>query len=241
VPDLLVLGSALLTGLLGSLHCAAMCGGIATGFSVSATRGGAWEALQPNLGRLGGYALAGAVAGGLGHGIVSAAASPALALTLRAAVGALLILMALRLVDRSGRLAFLEAPTRSAFGLLRPLYRHVLPANTPARRVAAGVLWGWLPCGLSASVLAIAWLQVSATHGAMTMLAFGIGGLPVMTSLTWSGARLGQRLQRSRWRQVLAVVVLISGVVTIAAPWLAQVPGVHGVLNAVGCRSIAVS
>ena len=31
-PDWLVLGSALLAGLLGGVHCAAMCGGIATAF-----------------------------------------------------------------------------------------------------------------------------------------------------------------------------------------------------------------
>ena len=51
--DLLVLGAALLTGLLGGAHCVAMCGGIATGFSVH-SRG--WlAALQPNLGRMAGY------------------------------------------------------------------------------------------------------------------------------------------------------------------------------------------
>ena len=32
--DLLVLGAALLTGLLGGAHCVAMCGGIATGISL---------------------------------------------------------------------------------------------------------------------------------------------------------------------------------------------------------------
>ena len=55
--DGLVLGGALLSGLLGGAHCASMCGGIATGFSTR-QRGGWWIALQPNLGRIGGYALA---------------------------------------------------------------------------------------------------------------------------------------------------------------------------------------
>ena len=33
MPDWLVLGAALTSGLLGGVHCAAMCGGIATGLS----------------------------------------------------------------------------------------------------------------------------------------------------------------------------------------------------------------
>ncbi len=85
--DLLVLGSALLSGLMGSAHCAAMCGGIATGFAVPSTRSGWIHALQPNLGRVLGYMLAGALAGGVGHGIVTLAAARPLAQGLRAAVG----------------------------------------------------------------------------------------------------------------------------------------------------------
>ena len=53
------------------------------------------------------------------------------------------------------------------------------------------MLWGWLPCGLSATVLLAAWLQASAVHGALLMLAFGAGTLPAMVPLTWSGARIG--------------------------------------------------
>ena len=54
--DLLVLGAALLTGLLGGAHCAAMCGGIATSLSTG-QRDGLWMAALPNLGRVLGYAL----------------------------------------------------------------------------------------------------------------------------------------------------------------------------------------
>ena len=57
--DWLVLSGALLTGLLGGAHCAAMCGGIATGLSVG-QRSGWWIAAQPNLGRIAGYTIAGA-------------------------------------------------------------------------------------------------------------------------------------------------------------------------------------
>jgi hypothetical protein len=72
----------------------------------------------------------------------------------------------------------------------------------------------------------------------MTMLAFGIGTLPVMVPLTWSGARLGQWLQRSALRTTAGLIVLLAGVLTLAAPWLTRVPAVHAVLTSLGCRSL---
>lgn len=237
--DWLVLGGALLSGLLGGAHCAAMCGGIATSLSVQ-QRGGWWVALQPNLGRVLGYVLVGAIVGGFGHVLLGFARTPALGIALRAAVGIVLIIVALRLLDRHGRLRFLGAPGGRMWQWLRPLQRRFLPANTAGKRVALGLLWGWLPCGLSTTLLAAAWLQASAAHGALTMAAFGLGTLPVMLPLTWAGARLGQHLQRSGWRTVAGAVVLGSGVITLAAPWLAHAPALHGMLEALGCRSLPV-
>ena len=68
------------------------------------------------------------------------------------------------------------------------------------------------------------------------MLAFGLGTLPVMLPLTWAGARLGQRLQRGSWRMAFASVLMICGVLTVAAPWLLHVPVMRGVLLALGCQ-----
>jgi len=236
--DALVLGGALLSGLLGGAHCAAMCGGIATGLSV-AQRGGWWVALQPNLGRVLGYTIAGALVGAFGHGLLGVARLPALTTAVRAAVGIVLIVAALRLLDARGRFAFLTLPGHRLWQWLRPLQSRWLPANTAGKRIALGLLWGWMPCGLSTTLLAAAWLQASALHGAATMAAFGLGTLPVMLPLTWSGARLGQRLQRGGWRTAFGLLVLASGTLTLAAPWLVHASALHGVLAALGCRSLA--
>lgn len=237
--DGLVIGAALLSGLLGGAHCAAMCGGIATGLSVG-QRGGWWQALQPNLGRIAGYALAGAIVGGIGHGLLDLARVPQLAIALRAAVGVVLVVAALRLLDRRGRLAFLGTPGARLWRWLRPLQRRLLPADTTGKRIALGLLWGWMPCGLSTTLLAAAWLQGSAVHGATTMAAFGLGTLPVMLPLTWAGARVAQRLQRGGWHTVLGLCVLGAGLLTVAAPLLVHAPGATGVLAALGCRSLPV-
>ncbi|MGO1892347.1 MAG: sulfite exporter TauE/SafE family protein [Luteimonas sp.] len=233
--DWLAMGAALLTGLMGGVHCAAMCGGIATGFSAMGGSRGWWTAMQPNLGRVGGYVLAGAVAGGIGGGILAAARSPWLAVGARMLVGVVLVVAALRLLDRSGRLSVLGRPGTALWQRLRALQRPLLPANTAARRITLGVLWGWMPCGLSTTMLAAAWLQADARNGALTMAAFGLGTLPLMVSLTWSGARVGRWLQKPGLRLFAGLLVLAAGLLTLASPWLMQVPALHGILTALGC------
>ena len=234
--DWLTLGAAALTGLLGGAHCAAMCGGIATGFSALSGRGGWWRAVQPNLGRVLGYVLAGALVGGIGHGLLDLARMQWLTLAMRAAVGLVLVVAALRLLGVGRTLGFKAMPGARLWSWLRPVQRRVLlSADGPGKRIALGMLWGWMPCGLSTTLLAAAWLQASALNGALTMAAFGLGTLPLMLPLTWSGARLGQRLLRGRWRNAAAALVLVAGVVTLASPWLMQHPALHGVLATLGC------
>ncbi len=235
--DLLVLGAALLTGLLGGAHCVAMCGGIATSLPLGSRSW--WAAAQPNLGRVGGYVLAGAIVGGIGGGLLGVVRVPWLGMAMRAAVGIVLIIAGVRILDRTHRLPrFFGGPGNRLWRVLQPLRRRLLPADTLPKRIGIGMLWGWMPCGLSSTLLAAAWMQASAAHGALTMAAFGLGTLPVMIPLTWAGARLGQRLQRGHFRIVAGALVISAGLLTVAAPWLMQHPAIHEVLEALGCRSL---
>lgn len=236
--DWLTLGAAALTGLMGGVHCAAMCGGIATGFSAMGPRASWKFAVEPNLGRVLGYVLAGAAVGLLGRGFVEVARIDGLAVALRAAVGVVLVFAGLRMLDRNGRLGFLGKPGATLWGVLRPLQRGLLPADNSGKRIALGMLWGWMPCGLSTTLLAAAWLQGDAVNGALTMAAFGLGTLPVMLPLTWSGVRIGQRLQQRAFRTAAATLIVAAGLLTISAPWLMRVPALHGVLAALGCQPL---
>lgn len=239
--DWIVVSGALLSGLLGSAHCVLMCSGIATSINAGQARPSFWMALQPNLGRVAGYTLAGAAVGALGGGLLQLARAPELALTLRALVGVVLIIVALRMLDTRGRLGYLRSPGGMFWHWLQPLQKQLVPADTVPKRLALGLLWGWLPCGLSTTLLTAAWLQGNAWHGALTMAAFGAGTCVVMVPLTWAGARVAQGLQRGRGKQLAALGLLLLGVLTLAAPWLAQAPAVHGVLEALGCRTLPVA
>lgn len=236
--DWLPVGAALLAGLTGGVHCAAMCGGIATGFSaMNANATQRWRAaLEPNLGRIVGYSVAGAIAGGIGGGILQLARSQWLSFGLRMAVGVVLVIVALRMFGVGGPLKLTQRPGTALWQRLRPVQQRLIPADTTAKRLGLGVLWGWLPCGLSTSMLAAAWLQADARNGALTMAAFGLGTLPVMLPLTWAGARIMNRLNQGAWRKAAATLVLLAGSITLAAPWLMQVPALHGPLAALGCQ-----
>lgn len=236
--DWLTPGAALLTGLMGGVHCAAMCGGVATGFSAMGPRASWKYAVEPNLGRVLGYVLAGAAVGLFGRGLVDLAGIDGLAAALRGAVGVVLVFVGLRMLDRGGRLEALGRPGAALWRVLRPMQRRLLPADSSGKRIALGMLWGWMPCGLSTTLLAAAWLQGDMRNGALTMAAFGLGTLPVMLPLTWSGARIGRRLQQGHVRHAAAGLIAGAGIVTIAAPWLMQVTALHGVLAALGCAPL---
>ncbi len=235
--DFLVLSAAFLTGISGGLHCSVMCGGIATSLSAK-SQGPAWaNALALNLGRVGSYTLAGLLAGTLGTAFVGIVRKPELALGLRSLMGLFLMLIALRLLFPR-KLAFALPGNGLIWRLVSSLQRH-LPSAHPWRALGLGALWGWLPCGLSTSMLLAAWLEASPLHSSLLMLAFGLGTLPLMTAVSFSGARFSGILSNNGLRITLAVSVLLAGAITAAAPWLMQVPVLHGWLTLLGCRSLA--
>lgn len=240
--DLLVLGAAFATGLLGSVHCLVMCGGVATGLAAGTGAGpgraSARAAFSLNVGRVLGYALAGALVAGFGAGLVTLVDAGQVIWMLRLAVGAVLVLIGLRLLGGPDRLRGLGRVGRVVWQRVQPLTGHLLPANTVPRQLALGALWGWLPCGLSWSLLLAALFTVDAVHGALTMAAFGLGTLPAMVPMTWGSAGLARRLAGRRTRVALGLLVLGAGALTLAAPWLARIPAAHAVLARLGCATL---
>jgi sulfite exporter TauE/SafE len=61
---------------------------------------------------------------------------------------------------------------------IRPLAARLLPARSLPQAYAAGLAWGWLPCGLVYGALAAAVFAGGAAQGAVAMAAFGAGTLP---------------------------------------------------------------
>lgn len=217
-------------GLLGSVHCAGMCGGIVGALSVApaigrpvpiAVRAAAppaplVNALAYNTGRIGSYMLAGALAGGLAQGAHALAKLPALQAGAYWLANLMLAALGLYLMDAWRGLARLEQGGQFVWRAVKPLLRRIGPLDGPGRMLVAGGVWGWLPCGMVYSVLVTAMLSGSAADGALVMLAFGLGTLPMLLSLGMLGARLRGWLRSPRMRLACGVLVLGFGLLGLA-------------------------
>jgi len=218
-----------LVGLLGSVHCAGMCGGIVAALSVPlqarafpvpvrTVNAYSWEwpaaashVVAYNAGRLASYATAGALAGGLAGGLQRVAGLPQLQLGALYAANLMLLALGLYLLDAWRGLAWLERGGRVLWRRVSPLLTKIGPFDSPGRLFAAGALWGWLPCGMVYSVLVTAMLSGSALGGAAVMLAFGLGTLPMLAAIGMAGVRLRTVLRLSRVRAACGLLVLSFG------------------------------
>ena len=66
---------------------------------------------------------------------------------------------------------------------IEPLAKKFIPIRSISHALIAGILWGWLPCGLVYSALFLAMSANSISQGALIMWSFGIGTLPVLLGL----------------------------------------------------------
>jgi len=235
--DLILLSAAFLTGLLGSTHCVLMCGGIATALPAQVKKNPFNNPMVLDASRVLAYTLAGLVVGSLSTGVIQLLPIATLSMIARAAVGIVLLLVAIRLLDTKAKFAWLNKPNQWLWRLIQPLQKQ-LPTHPGLRMLSQGFLWGFLPCGLSGTMLIAAWLSASPLQAGLIMLCFGLGTMPAMTALSWSGVRLSSVLIKPKNRMIGSVAIAGAGLVTVLAPWLSAVPLLHSGLTALGCSSI---
>lgn len=211
-----IFGAVFLTGLLGGVHCAGMCGGIVTALSGAAGSSRLPLHLGYNFARVTSYAIAGAFAGMLGSlGLLLDGVLP-VQLTLYVLANAMLIALGLYLTGMSHVATFLERLGMGLWRRLQPLTRRFLPADTLPRALGLGLLWGWLPCGLVYGILATALLSGDALDGAAIMAAFGLGTIPNLLLAGFAMRRIGARLQARPVRLAAGTLVLGFGVYGLA-------------------------
>jgi sulfite exporter TauE/SafE len=192
----LLLG-AFVAGLAGSPHCVLMCGPFASACAGSGPGLSAYHA-----GRLTGYALLGAVAGAAGAALPGPPWLPSLL------AAAFLIWFA------AGLAGLVPEPRLILPGLVRS-GRLLQEGRGVASRYAFGIVNGFLPCGLVYAALTLPAALAAPIPGAVAMLAFGLGTVPLL-----SAAALGLRRSTPAGlaaRRLLAVVILAVGLWSIGA------------------------
>ncbi len=219
-PDIVIILTAFFLGLLGSIHCMGMCAGIAgmlhtptTNRPEDHTRGRRMKiALVYNGGRISSYMLAGAIAAQTGISLLGLLGAQAGQILAQMIGGLFMMLLGLYLAGWGNALAPLERLGLKLWQGLSPLARYLLPIDRYHRIFVAGILWGWLPCGLVYSALALVLVSGDPLIGTLAMAAFGLGTLPLVSALSF--------LRGEEWlmrqpivRKVAGTVILLFGAV----------------------------
>jgi uncharacterized protein len=223
-----VLASFFVVGLLGGVHCIGMCGGVVTALTVRYPN--ERPRRRPDLhfayhaGRLCMYALAGAAAGGLGSSMLRLEPVFPVQATLYLVAQLMLIALGLYLLGIARYLQAFENAGRRLWRHVQPFAAALLPARTLPRAYALGLLWGLLPCGLVYSILATALVSGSALAGALLMLAFGLGTLPVLLALGAVFPALERLRQAAVVRRAAGGIIIGFGLLGLAHAGQAEKP-----------------
>lgn len=218
--------SAIILGLMGSLHCIGMCGPIA--FMLPVDRNNEFKKFGQifiyHFGRLLAYGIIGLVFGMLGKGLYVFGMQQNLSI----AIGILMIVIIL-----------IPYKTFNRYNLSKPLYKIIskvknrlgqeLKKKSPDTFLTIGFLNGFLPCGLVYMALFGAMAMGSAAEGGLYMVLFGLGTIPLMTTaIYFSGILKGglrQKVQRlvPYFVVVLGVLFILRGL-GLGIPYISPTP-----------------
>lgn len=197
-------GMLFIIGLLTSVHCIAMCGGINLSQSVGAARSGGKilrSNLLYNLGRVISYTIIGGLAGLLGSAIGFKG-------TLRGIVciiaGIFMVLMGLNMLGLFGSMGKLRVR------LPKRLVSFFYGGKRGASSLCIGLLNGLMPCGPLQSMQLYALYAGSFLRGAAAMLSFSLGTVPLMLAFGAISGKLNKRFAEKLLLVSAALIVVLG-------------------------------
>lgn len=215
-------------GFLGSFgHCAGMCGPLTVAFALSQKhdKTSNWRSrfvfhLLLNLGRIASYGLVGAVLGGTSEILIDRTQLIGIGSEFRQGVtiltGLMLIWFGVAQIkpDFLPQLPILHPLQGKLHQRLSSVMMNLSMSDRPWMPAILGLFWGLIPCGFlyAAQIKAIEMQNV--WLGTVTMLAFGLGTMPVMIGI----GTLASRLSASRRSQLFRLggwVMLAIGISTL--------------------------
>lgn len=216
--------AVLAASLLGSVHCAAMCGGFVCLYAGtgSVRHVGVTSHAAYNGGRLASYLVLGVVAGAVGQGVDHVGAIAGIGRLAAIVAGALMVLWggSTILASLGVRLPRANAPRFMQAGLTSVLvrFRHQSPT---VRGAATGLLTTLLPCGWLYAFVATAGATGHVADAVLVMFAFWLGTLPMMLTLGFGARRMFGSFQR-RLPVAAAAVAVMLGALSMAGKLTAR-------------------
>jgi uncharacterized protein len=211
-------------GFLGSFgHCLGMCGPLTVAFSLSGNdQNHNWRSklkfhLLLNLGRLFSYSLVGLAIGSIGSLLIAGGQLAGVGSDFRRALaiitGMMLIWFGLSQIQPKWlpNLPILHP----VIGKLHDRLSQTMLQLANVSPIALGLLWGLMPCGFLYAAQIKAAETGEPQQAALTMLAFGLGTLPMMLGVGSSTAWLS-RDRRSQLFRIGGWVTLAIGILTLS-------------------------
>ncbi|HYE83614.1 MAG TPA: sulfite exporter TauE/SafE family protein [Clostridia bacterium] len=205
-------GILFVVGLLTSLHCIAMCGGINLSQCVAYKHSGSSKTgnLKPsflyNAGRVVSYTVIGGIVGGIGSVVsFSGGAKGIVAIV----AGLFMVIMGLNMLNIFPWLKRINPRMPKIFG--NKIYNN----NGKNGPFYVGLLNGLMPCGPLQSMQLYALGTGSIAAGALSMFIFSIGTVPLMFGFGAVSSMLGKKFT-GRLMKVSAVLVMALGFVMVS-------------------------
>ncbi len=196
-----------------------MCGGIVGALSLGVSNPSNNKLrlfsrlLTYNSGRILSYTLSGAIAGMIGAEISKL--SPSTDLPIGPLIAAaFMILLGMYLANWWRILSILERLGFVIWKRIEPWGRRWLPVKNPWHAFGLGIVWGWLPCGLVYAVIAWSLTTGDIQQGALLMLGFGLGTLPMLLLMGATMARFNQFIQHQYVRTFSGMMIIAFGIYT---------------------------
>jgi len=225
IDDPVTLTSAFLLGFFSTLHCIGMCGGIIGALSLSLPveiRNNKPRlfsfVLTYNTGRIISYSLAGLIAGWVGTSVLQSTGFDQGHTILRSIGIIMMVAIGLYLTGWLQQLARVEKLGIPVWKRLEPIGRKLVPVASLPKAFAYGLIWGWLPCGLVYFVLIWALTAGDALHGALTMLAFGLGTLPTLLPAGFMTSWITRFAHSTRARQIVGLLIIAMAIGSLFIP-----------------------
>jgi len=203
-----ILLSALVLGLMGSFHCAGMCGPIAIALPLQGNTIGqkVFGGTLYNFGRTITYGIMGAIFGLLGQGISMIGFQQKISVVMGAIMIISVLFPALFVSkNKAGKSWF------SFVAKLKKSIGKMFSIRTYSSLFFIGMLNGLLPCGLVYMAIAGAIGTGNVVQGSLYMILFGIGTIPMMLFISLAGNAMSLGL-RKRINKLIPVLVVVVGI-----------------------------
>tara|TARA_R110000868_G_scaffold355377_3_gene616889 strand:+ start:4995 stop:5696 length:702 start_codon:yes stop_codon:yes gene_type:complete len=199
--------SALFMGIMGSFHCVGMCGPIAFMLPVDHNKPAKklFQVFLYHFGRLTSYSILGLVFGFLGKGLYVFGMQQRLSII----IGVIMIAVILIPYKTFSKYNF-SKPIYSLLSKVKSSLGKELQRKSPDTFLTIGLLNGLLPCGLVYMALFGSIATASPWLGALFMVLFGVGTIPLMTSAVYFGSMLKGSAKKSVQRLIPVFVILIG-------------------------------